>query len=159
MIIIAHRGNQMGSVPTKENSPDYIDDAIWSGFDVETDLWFVDNKFALGNKEPQYEVPLNWIIKRKHKLWLHLKNEGAVREISELDVPLIYFCNYRDEFSLISNGYILHWHKDFPLQKATRKYILPLIQHVDVEMYNRKDCGGVISDFPYYCREKFANAG
>ena len=49
MIYIAHRGNIRGPNPERENSPDYIDEAIQSGYYVEVDVrmdaipvWIVD---------------------------------------------------------------------------------------------------------------------
>jgi hypothetical protein len=47
MIYISHRGNIDGKKPHLENSPSYIDEAIELGYDVEVDLWFVDDKFML----------------------------------------------------------------------------------------------------------------
>ena len=38
MILIAHRGNTIGPNIEKENHPDYIDEAIKKGFDVEVDI-------------------------------------------------------------------------------------------------------------------------
>ncbi len=36
--IISHRGNLDGPIPERENSPDYIDQAIKWGFVVEIDI-------------------------------------------------------------------------------------------------------------------------
>jgi len=48
---ISHRGNLAGPMPEFENRPDYIDNALDLGFDVEVDLWSYDNKFFLGHDE------------------------------------------------------------------------------------------------------------
>ena len=48
MKLIAHRGNINGPNPEKENHPDYINTAIKSGYDVEVDVWFIDNKTGGG---------------------------------------------------------------------------------------------------------------
>ena len=42
MILISHRGNTNGKLPSAENRPDYIDEAIGFGFDVEIDVWLID---------------------------------------------------------------------------------------------------------------------
>ena len=47
MKIISHRGNLEGRIPEDENNPDYIHEAIESGFDVEIDLWLYENGFYL----------------------------------------------------------------------------------------------------------------
>ena len=39
MILIAHRGNIDGPNPELENSLQYIDKAIDSGYNVEVDIW------------------------------------------------------------------------------------------------------------------------
>jgi glycerophosphoryl diester phosphodiesterase len=41
MKLIAHRGNTEGPNPLEENKPEYIEEAIENGFDVEIDIWFV----------------------------------------------------------------------------------------------------------------------
>ena len=60
MILISHRGNLNGKIPENENCPDYIDKAIHSGYDVEIDIWMIDNELFLGHDGPQYKVIYNW---------------------------------------------------------------------------------------------------
>ena len=54
--LISHRGNLNGPQPNKENSPDYINEAIESGYNVEIDIWFIHNKWYLGHNNPTYEI-------------------------------------------------------------------------------------------------------
>ena len=56
MIKIAHRGNLFGRIPERENSPEYIQEALAAGYDVEVDVWFEEGKLFLGHAKPQYEV-------------------------------------------------------------------------------------------------------
>ena len=65
MKLISHRGNLEGENPLLENSPEYIDEAIESGFDVEVDVRCEDHQFYLGHDDPQYYVPMSWLVKRK----------------------------------------------------------------------------------------------
>ena len=51
MILISHRGNVNGSILEKENSLEYIDNAICLGYDVEIDIWYKDNTIWLGHDE------------------------------------------------------------------------------------------------------------
>jgi hypothetical protein len=60
MILIAHRGNITGPIPSLENEPSYLSDAINEGFDVEIDLWFVNNQLYLGHDNPQYKIEYSW---------------------------------------------------------------------------------------------------
>ena len=75
MIYIAHRGNINGRIPEKENHPDYIDKSILEGFEVEIDLWFINNKFILGHDEPQYEIKFSLLC--NPYIWVHAKDIDA----------------------------------------------------------------------------------
>ena len=72
MKIISHRGNLEGRIPEDENNPDYIHEAIESGFDVEIDLWLYENGFYLGHDEPQYQIDLKFL--KNERLWVHAKS-------------------------------------------------------------------------------------
>ena len=56
MYFISHRGNTLGPDISKENSVDYINDAIKKGYDVEIDVWFEKENFYLGHDKPTYLV-------------------------------------------------------------------------------------------------------
>ena len=56
MILISHRGNLNGKMPQNENHPDYIDEAIHAGYDVEVDVWMIDNELFLGHDEPNIKL-------------------------------------------------------------------------------------------------------
>jgi hypothetical protein len=77
MILISHRGNLEGKILEKENHPDYIDEAITLGYNVEIDLWYIEGRFMLGHDKPQYEVYTEWLYQRSDKLWIHCKNVKA----------------------------------------------------------------------------------
>ena len=62
MKLISHRGNISGPNPERENHPEYIFEVLQAGYDVEIDVWFVDNKFMLGHDEPQYEFPFELLV-------------------------------------------------------------------------------------------------
>lgn len=47
-IFIAHRGNTTGPDPKRENSPDYILEALGEGYDVEIDLRVYNGECWLG---------------------------------------------------------------------------------------------------------------
>ena len=48
-----------------ENTPDYIDEAISLGYDVEIDIWKDEDGFYLGHDEPTYPINLEWLVERK----------------------------------------------------------------------------------------------
>ena len=63
MKLIAHRGNTEGPNPLEENKPEYIEQAIENGFDVEIDIWYITQtkQFFLGHNKPEYLITLFWL--------------------------------------------------------------------------------------------------
>lgn len=104
MILISHRGNINGKLPHNENHPDYIDEAIHAGFDVEIDMWLIDGRTYLGHDEPQYEVDDKWLGERAEKLWVHCKNVELLNWIRS--TVLHYFWHEEDTLTLTSKNYI-----------------------------------------------------
>jgi len=72
--LIAHRGNLFGPEKEKENTPEYIDQAINKGFYAEIDVWTRGDNFFLGHDEPTYEISMQWLLERHDSLYLHAKN-------------------------------------------------------------------------------------
>jgi len=118
MILIAHRGNTTGPNPSRENHPDYIDEAIKKGYDVEVDIWYngdVDEcEFKLGHDTPRYNVDWEWLVDdmRVDRLWLHCKNVWALQELTyrrsirRRGSYLNFFAHERDTVAMTSNGYL-----------------------------------------------------
>jgi hypothetical protein len=104
MKIISHRGNLIGRISEKENHPNYINAAISSGYEVEIDLWFQDDKFFLGHDNPQYEIEINWIHDRKNKLWVHAKNLEVIPHLYNTDIN--WFWHDTDKLTITSKGFI-----------------------------------------------------
>lgn len=97
--IISHRGNLSGKTPD-ENKPAYIDTAISEGFDVEVDVWLVDNKWYLGHDEPQYETDIKFLS--NYRLWCHAKNTEALDVLLKNDIHC--FWHETDKFTITSKG-------------------------------------------------------
>jgi hypothetical protein len=113
MKLISHRGNLEGPNPEQENHPDYIWKAIQAGYEVEIDVWWIDNKFKLGHDKPQYDFPFGLIENHYGKLWIHCKNMNALSQLNELDSSgskLNYFSHENDLGVLTSRGYIWSTH-------------------------------------------------
>ena len=62
MKLISHRGNTKGKIKTLENTPEYIDQTLKMGYDVEIDLWVIDNMLFLGHNKPINEIKIEWIL-------------------------------------------------------------------------------------------------
>jgi hypothetical protein len=59
MILISHRGNINGKNDVRENSMFYIMEALTMGFDVEIDVWYINNEWFLGHDKPQYQINID----------------------------------------------------------------------------------------------------
>lgn len=105
MIYIAHRGNTNGKFESYENEPNYIDMAIKKGFDVEIDIWCIDNQIYLGHDEPQYGIDFRWLCDRIKKLWIHCKNLEALVLLKNCGYDVNYFWHQEDDFTITSMGY------------------------------------------------------
>lgn len=136
MIFISHRGNIDGINVKNENKPSYIFNALKGKFDVEVDVWFIDNSFYLGHDEPQYKVDINFI--QTKGLWFHAKNINAFNEL--LNLKLVCFWHQEDEVTLTSNGFI--W--TYPGKQLTEKSICVL---PELNKVNNFKCAGICSDY------------
>jgi len=137
MKLISHRGNIIGPIPTRENSPSYIDTAISAGYEVEVDINYVNGKFYLGHDTPDYEISEKWITIRKDKLWFHCKNLEAGTKLCGFNENYKFFCHTSDSFVLTSNSYI--WVHDLEM-KLDNRCIIPLLSDKDIEKYK----GGIV---------------
>jgi hypothetical protein len=138
MIYISHRGNLTGRIPNKENYPEYIDEAITAGFDVEVDIWLVDKRLYLGHDEPQYEVDNEWLVDRVDKLWVHCKNVEALNWIR--NTILHYFWHENDTLTLTSKQYVWVYPGKQPIFESIA--VMPEIHNDRVNK-----CAGICSDF------------
>lgn len=139
MILISHRGNLEGKILERENHPDYIDEAIALGYDVEVDLWSIDDVFFLGHDTPQYEIPQAWINERYSKLWIHCKNIKAIEWLNRVR-GFNWFWHQEDTLTLTSQQYIWAYPGKQPIQNSIA--VMP-------EIYNEQvtHCIGVCSDY------------
>jgi len=140
MILISHRGNVNGRIEEAENRPDCIDDTIRLGYEVEIDIWVIEDTFYLGHDEPQYGVSLHWLNKRKDKLWVHCKNIEAVEWFNSLCDTYNYFWHQEDTLTLTSKGYV--W--VYPGKQSVKNSIavMPELFNDDTSL-----CLGICSDY------------
>ena len=137
--LISHRGNISGK-SLLENSPDYIDNALEKGFDVEIDIRYTDNKLLLGHDKGQYPISLDWINERKNKLWVHCKDKYSIEYLNSKSSELHFFFHEDDDLTITSKGFLWVFPGMQPVQNSIA--VMP-------ELYNDniKQCIGVCSDF------------
>ena len=137
MILISHRGNITGPNPERENSIEYITEALDKGYSVEIDIWLVDGNIYLGHDEPEYETTLDFL--KNERLWCHCKNIDALWFL--LKNVIHCFFHQEDDVTLTSKGYM--W--VYPGKKLVRDSVcvMPELGYVG----NLKTCYGICSDY------------
>lgn len=142
-ILISHRGNINAILPDRENSPDYIDEAIAQGYDVEMDVRFIDGKLYLGHDGPQYEVTLQWLLDRRARLWVHTKNFEALSYL--INKSLRTFYHQKENHTIINHSNLIWSHE---LSEADKNSIIPLLSQEDIARQPvPENVYGICSDF------------
>lgn len=138
MIYISHRGNLNGPNKELENNPSYIEKALLLGYDVEIDVWYLDNNIFLGHDKPQYSIDISFL--KNPKIWCHAKNIEALSLFIKHKDFITFFWHQSDDYIITSNGYI--W--TYPGKQLTENSIcvLPEKIHQDYDI-----CAGICSDY------------
>jgi len=102
MKFIAHRGNYAGK-SSKENSPEYVIEALNAGCDVEIDVWYNNSQFYLGHDFAQYSISKQFL--EQTGLWCHAKNIAAVKQLSA-NKNIHWFWHETDKITITNRGYI-----------------------------------------------------
>lgn len=136
---ISHRGNIDGRVINAENSPEQILFALSQGFEVEIDVWFVDDSFYLGHDEPLYLVEESFL--ENDKFWCHAKNEESFYKMLS-NQRIHSFWHQTDDFTLTSKG--IPW--VFPGKKISENSIWVLPEKTPYKNIIL-NCLGICSDY------------
>jgi hypothetical protein len=148
MILISHRGNIDGENKNKENTPNYIDNAILEGYDVEVDVWCKDGNIYTGHDSPISKIDLKWILDRCDKLWIHIKNIECLEYFKPFD-EINYFWHQTDDVTLTSKGFF--W--TYPGKMLTRYSIAVL---PEMEKFENVDIAyGICSDYIYKYKKNY----
>lgn len=153
MIYIAHRGLIFGPDYENENKVNTIDSALINGFDVELDLWVVDEILYLGHDfERTIRISLDYITERKKNLWIHAKNSEALSFLSNLD--LHFFWHQEDDYTLTSKN--IPW--IYPGKTVISNGIIVMPELVmDIHNIHKDLAKGVCSDYVGAIRESHIN--
>lgn len=146
-IIISHRGNLDGPNPERENSPDYIEEALAAGFNVEVDVWWHEDAFWLGHDGPKHRVKHPFFLVEKG-IWAHCKNLETLQHfimfasIQSKNPHPEYFVHQTDDGVLTSNGWI--W--TYPGKPVY--YLSIAVKPEVVEGWDVSNAAGVCTDYP-----------
>tara|TARA_R100001015_G_C4424187_1_gene23692 strand:- start:22 stop:495 length:474 start_codon:yes stop_codon:yes gene_type:complete len=153
MILISHRGNTNGPNKRKENTKEYIDNALNKGYHVELDIWFKDGKFFLGHDVPEVETRFEWLLARKEKIWIHCKNAEALFKLTSDRNQMTLFYHEKEDYSLIYNGRdkngstvngVIWAHN---IKNINHKCVIPLLDKSDLKNKPDEDIWGICSDY------------
>jgi hypothetical protein len=145
-ILISHRGNIDGRIPERENTVEYINEALQKGYNVEIDCHLVDREIFLGHDSGVEKMPNEFFI--NEKLWLHAKSLETfhfLRETigSQVSKPNIFFHTIEDVV-VTTNGYSwVNVHKDIGYNSIL---VLPE-EYFYCSKKNINACVGICSDF------------
>lgn len=161
MKIISHRGNLEGTDPSTENTIQQIYKCIDLGFDVEVDVWVIDDQICLSHDNPTYMenkhiVELKDIYELSDKLWIHCKNKEALEYFSSKSFH--YFWHETDRYTLTNRGIGWVLVGQFPYSKSV--IVLP----ESISLYNPpygyeyiKNSYGICTDYPLKYQQKIRN--
>ena len=138
MILISHRGNTNGRNPEKENTVEYIEQALKKGYHCEIDICKFDGeKFFLGHDDPGEPATVDWL--KNNKVWCHAKDYRVLEEMITLGIHC--FWHQTDKYTLTSKGWI--W--AYPGQTGGRQTIAVHPERLTNDEV--KKFAGVCSDF------------
>lgn len=141
MILISHRGNIDGPDKLRENDPLYVVEALKQGYDVEVDIWYVQDRFMFGHDEPKYEIDdYEMFIIWGRRIWFHCKNIEALNTLKRQYGYLNYFWHEEDTVTLTSQNYIWAYPGNQPIQNSIA--VMPEIYNDDLNI-----CKGICSDY------------
>ena len=127
---ISHRGNLIGPFPDLENRPDYILNALDSGFECECDVWWWGDGWWLGHDRPQYKTDFSFLL--TPKLWLHAKNLEALERLRILELNC--FSHDNDPYVFTSKGHI--W--AYPGSRLSKITVCVMPENAD-PLYSREE--------------------
>jgi hypothetical protein len=138
MIFIAHRGNLINKNLQTENTPEQIELCINNGYDVEIDIYIINNSLYLGHDKPETMISYSWLESIKKYLWIHCKNFDAVQYMYNTEYN--YFWHNTDDYTITSKGYI--W--TYPGKPFNQSCVLVCPERWTSE--TQLNCTGICSD-------------
>lgn len=152
MKFISHRGNIFSKQEKEENNPEKILHCISIGYDVEIDVWYINNSFYLGHDEPQYIVEREFLLFNNKRLWCHAKNLIALEKMLSLGL-LNCFWHQEDDYTITSKGFI--W--TYPNKKLISNCIAVMPEITNYSLEDLRSCYGLCSDKISFYKEIMKN--
>lgn len=145
-IIISHRGNLNGPNPPRENSWNYILEALFyhPQLYVEIDIWQSGSlePLYLGHDHPQYEINIWELRKYRNRLVCHAKTVHALQTLVESGLHSFY--HHNDSVVLTSKRWL--WIYPTAQIVSTGIWVLPETI-IDLDK-DKIECRGICTDYP-----------
>lgn len=141
---ISHRGNLNGKIPERENTIDYIDEALAAGYDVEIDVHYKDDRLWLGHDGPDGHLPAKWIADNASRLWIHCKDLESISFLRYFGSSLNYFGHNEDPFVLTSQGYFFC----LPSDDLNENCVLVMPEYFNFTPKPSNKAFAVLTDYP-----------
>jgi hypothetical protein len=141
MKLISHRGNLNGPDTTTENTEFQINLAISLGYDVEVDVWYVDNTLMLGHDGPTHKTTLEFL--QRDSIWAHAKNLQALEYLLNNNVHCFWHEN--DARVLTSKNFIWTYPKKDTVKNSVIVELSDTLTLVNTDIYGV--CGDYVEDW------------
>jgi hypothetical protein len=145
MILISHRGNISGKNKKRENTIEYIQEAIDNKFLVEIDIISSNNKYFFGHckKSIKENLDINFLLKNSKNLLIHCKDLESILLLQNFN--LNYFYHNNDNYAISSKKWIISHSKNFANQLIENTiFMLPEKFNKDINIFRK--CFGICSD-------------
>jgi len=146
MKVICHRANLDDDSKNLENNPIQIKKCINLEFDVEIDVWYINQKFMLGHDFPLYEV--NYSFLQNNKLWCHAKNYHALKNMIN-NTKINCFWHQHDDYTITSKGFM--W--GYPNVQLMDNSIAVMPEITQYSLQDLKRCYAICTDKPFYYKK------
>lgn len=140
-ILFSHRGNITGMDLSKENSPEYIQNAINKGFHVVVDVWLVGKShLSLGSTQPHFPTTIDFL--KQNNILCRARSVETLEYL--LNKRIHCFIHGKDDHILTNGGLI--W--TAPGKPIIYRSIFTMPEHIfpDISSIAFINCAGICSD-------------
>jgi len=129
MLYISNKGNISGRDPKKENTVEYLLQAVQDGYCIKTDLWVIKGRLVTGNDFPANGIILDRF--EKDKLLIQARN-----------LPALLF--------LLENGYHCFWRESDDIVLTNKNFVLSFNNSLIPKCIVMNPEKNIISDWSNY---------
>lgn len=139
-LLISNRGNLNGINNQRENSPDYVKEALDKGYYVVVDVWAIGKHLAIGTHYAQHVVSIDFL--QNPRIFARTNNVSTLTSLLESKVHC--FLNIQDS---LTNGGLL-W-RGYPTLEVTPRCIVYMPEWMlgDINKVHDVICTGICSNF------------